>query len=246
MKTLLLQELKSWWLTKKAYINIIIWTIVANFMLLFLIFAGKSIPQEELVVDLAAKAQIAIGPITMFSIIGVIIITQESLISEILSGTTEWILSKPISRINYIFSKLLGSIANTSITIIIIPFIISVFIISISENLMINLTNILISIIMLLIYTIFYISLTTFLVIFTKNRITTLGIALGILFSQQILVNFIPDLIYISPMALSMNAIASLIGNNINSLTLQPVFLIILFTMIFIVGSVIKFKKNDF
>ena len=107
-------ENAAWWRTRRWIIHVVLWTVLVNGMLASVLWAPQ--PQTP------AQAQEQAGPDTtnplvlgtlLFVVVGglatgtgAIILMQGTILDEKKSGTAEWILSKPVSRSAFIWSKL--------------------------------------------------------------------------------------------------------------------------------------------
>src|SRR5512136_1513363 len=97
------KESRDWWGTRSWLVQVIIWTAILIGILATVLFA----PME----NEPAGGKAALGLMVFFVMagialpIGVIIMGQEEVLDEKRSGTAAWILSKPVSRIAFIFAK---------------------------------------------------------------------------------------------------------------------------------------------
>ena len=107
-------ENAGWWRTRRWIIHVILWTVLINGMLASVLWA----PRQQT----PAQSQEQAGPDTtnplvlgtlLFVVVGdlatgagAIILMQGTTLDEKKYGTTEWILSKPVSRSAFIWSKL--------------------------------------------------------------------------------------------------------------------------------------------
>ena len=99
------KENSKWWNTRKWLIQSVVWLILLNglhMMVLYLSGQESSVPIMNSFSSLTIFFAL-MGAMTPF---GVIIITQSAIIEEKKSGTAEWVLSAPLSREAFIFSKL--------------------------------------------------------------------------------------------------------------------------------------------
>jgi ABC-2 type transport system permease protein len=124
-----------WWRTSRWWMQTLIWLLIANGILFLVIgvapkmenqlgqdaqsfqvseSAGdsqQSLAEQGLSVFLK-MAGIAIG-------IGVVVLAQDTLIGEKQSGTAAWVLSKPVSRVAYILSKVISHSFGILITMVV-------------------------------------------------------------------------------------------------------------------------------
>ena len=67
----------------------------------------------------------------LFPAVGVVIIMQDTIVGEKREGTASWVLSKPLTRLAFVLSKVIANSVGVMVTMIIVPFCISFTIIAI-------------------------------------------------------------------------------------------------------------------
>lgn len=192
-------ELRSWFATRRWWVQIIIWTASVN--LIYFIVA-LSAPQSSVTLD---------STLMLFNIflglagpIGVSIVMQNTVVGEKRSGTAAWVLSKPVSRIAFILSKLIANGIGIAVTMILaqglIAYLISVFmlhfdlpILGFLAALGIHFVNILV-----------YLTLTLMLGTIFEHNGPVIGIPIAFLFVQNLSLSFFPSLVYVVPWTLAM------------------------------------------
>src|SRR5512133_615051 len=103
-------ELKSWFSTRRWWVQIIIWAACVN--LIFFIVALTT-PKSRASMDTTLMLfNIFMG---LAGPIGVSILMQTAVVGEKRSGTAAWVLSKPVSRTAFILSKLIANVAGMAI-----------------------------------------------------------------------------------------------------------------------------------
>ncbi len=106
---LVLNEFGRWWKTWRWITQILLWLVIVNGMMVFII-AGEAMTVE----------QILGGFLNMWGLIlpiGVTILGQDAIIQERQSGTAAWILSKPTSRSAFILGKATGNALGVLVAI---------------------------------------------------------------------------------------------------------------------------------
>src|SRR4030066_732137 len=113
------KENHLWWDTRKWLIQVAIWLVLINGVVLFISVIFPNLPKtkEELQTlsaseAAAVKAEIAKQGLNMFFVFsgliagaGVVVFAQDALIGEKRSGTAAWMLSKPVSRTAFLLGK---------------------------------------------------------------------------------------------------------------------------------------------
>jgi ABC-2 type transport system permease protein len=123
---LLRKENRLWWRTSRWWVQMLIWLAIANGILFMVIGIAPKMenpPGQDAKAQAAqasahpeqAQESLAILGLTVFLkiagiaiAIGVVVLTQDTLIGEKQSGTAAWVLSKPASRNAFILSKVIS------------------------------------------------------------------------------------------------------------------------------------------
>ncbi|MCL4248012.1 MAG: ABC transporter permease [Anaerolineae bacterium] len=116
---LLRHESATWWRTRRWWINILIWLVIANGTLFAMLStsgpdSGVPTTPEQRLTEATMVFMVMAG---IFGTVGAIIAMQGSVIDEKKSGTAAWIMSKPASRPAFVLAKL---VANTLALLIIV------------------------------------------------------------------------------------------------------------------------------
>ncbi|MFX1569300.1 MAG: ABC transporter permease subunit [Promethearchaeota archaeon] len=185
----------------------------------------------------------------LFPPIAVILILQDSIVGEKKSGTAAWVLSKPVSRKVFIFSKWLGNSLNIYITMALIPGIVSFFEITLMTGLTFSFFSFILTGLLLGMNLIFLISLTLMLGTFLKSPGAVAAIPMVFNFTQQFLIS-IPFAGYVLPTSIFFNQqenpiIASIIlGEQIFSFL--PIIITAALILLFLVIAFWRFEKEEF
>lgn len=222
------KENNRWWGRRRWWIQIVIWTTLLNGILAALLFV---LPQAALsdnqVITPAEIAQTGIEAFFSLSVlsvaIGSVILALDAIIQEKQTGTAEWLLSKPVSRSAFFLSKLFSNIIGITLIVIVLQAMIAYAQFSILGYPP-NLKFFLEAISIVILTSAFYLSLTLLLGVVLNNRGAILGICLGLLFGGQLMLNFIPELMYATPFGFGNLAAATAV-----SISLPPEFKIALF-----------------
>ncbi|MBD3406292.1 MAG: ABC transporter permease subunit [Candidatus Lokiarchaeota archaeon] len=106
---LMRKEFRAWFATNDWWQNALLWTALASFFALP--FLG----------DPPAAMFIFVIMSTIFTSIATIIITQEKILDEKRFGTAAWVLSKPVSRVSFILSKLIPNAVGLFFSMNLVP-----------------------------------------------------------------------------------------------------------------------------
>lgn len=124
----------GFWHSKKWIIQALVWLIILNAVLTKIWSTPTDIIPELLVgykasfsIELLVQNPLGLALMNFFLFAGIlpavaaVIAGQDALIGERQSGTAAWVLSKPISRTAYIFSKMAASTVGLFFTGVLIP-----------------------------------------------------------------------------------------------------------------------------
>ena len=252
LRNLLRKENGEWWQTKRWWIQMLVWLVVIDGFLLFLLIGvpqAASLSGQPLTdAEVFSTALDALFGIASMGIgIGVIIATQDEVIGEKLSGTAAWVLSKPSSRVAFYLSKLISNSFSTLILMICIPFL-GAFAIMLNKNPEMSIVGFLSAAGVLIVHTFFYLSLSLMVGVFAEKRSAVLAVTLAGLLGGQIMMNIVKELLYFTPFGLSqiMSAIVSQGPLGIPGLLWLPVGLTFLWSVIFILLSIWKIRRLEF
>lgn len=234
-------EMSRWWKSKDWIFQIILWTVVLNISLL-------GIMQDSTPEGFIGMFGLMFG---MFPSIAVIIIMQDVIIGERETGTIQWILSKPCSRMSFITSKLLSNSIGVIVSMVIVPGFVGYLLIFIIKGNVIDVLSYIAGLGILSLLLLFYLTLT--LMLGTINQQRGLAIGLPLLFNFGIITLFqnIKELFKYVPQGLffPINTDTSLVtsimlGKSVE--TYLPLILTTVYIVIFVIISLYKFNKEEF
>jgi ABC-2 type transport system permease protein len=157
--------------------------------------AGQNIDEGFMIFGVFAS----LGPA-----IAVVIVMQDAVVGEKLSGTASWILSKPASRQAFILSKLVANSLGVLVTMVLVPGIVAYAVLSIASSHLLGAVPFLGAFLVLWITQLFYLTFALMLGALLNSRGAVIGISLALLFLQQYLIGLLPLLRYALPWTLAM------------------------------------------
>jgi len=187
---------------------------------------------------------------TLWTAISIIIVMQGAIIDEKISGTAEWILSKPVSRNAFILSKIINNTLALTLFLFLIPGTIGIIQIKLMTKAPIEIWQLYLVLFVCWLHGIFYFSLSIMLGTVVNNRRIVMAIPLAYLIGQDFIgffVNTIPTDYLIRSLCLSgekMSLASSIIlGVPIESWI--PFILAILSIILFLIVGVLRFNKHE-
>jgi ABC-2 type transport system permease protein len=258
---LLRKENRDWWRTRRWLINTIIWLLLINgiaYAMLWVPVPDPASPDPETAERILLPAEQAVPSALMnlvimaglFTPIGAIITMQGVIIDEKKSGTAAWIMSKPVSRVAFIMSKLLANAVPLLLLSIVIQWI-GAYILLTARGGTFEPLAFAFGVALLGLHLLFYIALTLMLGTFFNDRAPVIAIPIGILFAAQFLMNSFPVMASLSPWGLifpngnEMPAIMQAISG-MPLTSLAPVIATIAWIVIFTVVAVWRFQREEF
>jgi ABC-type Na+ efflux pump permease subunit len=241
-KNLLLVELNEWWSGKSWIWTTLLWLGVANGMTYLVLAADPT-------ATVTTALTIFFLFLGLFPPIETILVMQDSLVEERISGTVSWILSKPVSRQSFIFAKWLGNSIFLLITIVAIPGIVGYFEISLLSGVILNPLNYTFGLLILTLYHLFFIECTLLLGTFKEKAGAVAAPPMIFNFAQQFL-QMIPFVGYFLPLSLVFNQMGGnpvIIGIILREelFSLLPVISIAFLVVSFLFLAVWQFEKQE-
>jgi ABC-2 type transport system permease protein len=245
LRNLLRGELGEWFGARRWLSQIILWAAVVNGILLA---AGLQMPKSG-----------AMDGLTIFNIfmgmgppVGVAILMMGAIVEEKRSGTAAWILSKPVSRTAFVLSKLIGNSVGVLVCIIIAQGLIGFSILRFVLHLSIAPAHFVAGMSAHLVHLLFYVTLGTMLGTLFQKPAPVVAIPIAFNFTQQ----YIPGLLHFLTNRLPWNigmpfgngqtpSIASALMLGLRPLTVVPVLVALLSSVVFVAVALVVFQRQE-
>ena len=250
-------ESAAWWRTRRWIIHVILWTVLINGMLASVLWTPQTPAQSQEQAGPDTTNPFVLGTL-LFVVVGglatgtgAIILMQGTILDEKKSGTAEWILSKPVSRSAFIWSKLCANGLAALLIMIVLQGVVAYLLVSARLGSAPPLIPFASGMGLLGLNLLFYISLTLMLGTLFDGRGAVLGIPLAILFGAQMLMGLAPWLSQIMPWTLIIPA-----GQNSLALTMlamqgqplptTPIYATAIWIVIFVGVALWRFAREEF
>jgi hypothetical protein len=171
LRNMLAKENFAWWRTRRWWIQILVAVLILNGSL-----ALNLRDPQRASVDLQAIN--FLNTSALFVPIFIVILTQDAILSERHSGTTSWVLSKPLQRPAFILSKLIAYGLGFLVTWVLIPNIIFYIQLVTAGRLGLSIPGFIGLIGLSFLNLLFYMTLALMLATLFNNRAPGLGISL--------------------------------------------------------------------
>lgn len=239
------------WLNRgKWIIQSILWSIVISGSIAFVLYLFTTLPaavKPDIINSYgmgAAALQLFFNISGFVSVVGVIIITHDVIISERESGTADWVLSKPLSRKAFVISKL--AVSTTWITLMAV--LLQGGLLLIIARLFGGAVDIIpfvkgLAIVWLVCF--FYITMTLLLGTMTTSRAVVLGISFFFFLLGGIVPLLFPESYYLTPWKLSDIAFSVSLSIAWSSKIVAPVIMTVIWSFIFTAGALWKIERIE-
>jgi ABC-2 type transport system permease protein len=257
---LLSKENGAWWRTRRWLVQSVIWLLILNGIVATVLWAvPNSAPdQAQGAAGVLQQAKYIEGLMIFIimcgiaPIIGAIIIGQDAIIDEKKSGTAAWVLSKPVSRVAFILSKLIANAFGLLITAIVVQGVIAYAQVSASAGHLLSIGGFLAALGLLFLNLLFYFTLTLMLGTLFDSRGPVLGIAFALLFGYQLFLGLAPWLAQIMPWAivtqtnLSSTPLAVMAALEQPLVSVTPILVTAAWCVLFISVALWRFNREEF
>jgi ABC-2 type transport system permease protein len=267
---LLHNENRLWWRTSRWWVQILIWLAIANGILFMVIGIAPKMenpPGQDAKAQAAqasahpeqAQESLAILGLTVFLkmagiaiSIGVVVLTQDTLIGEKQSGTAAWVLSKPASRGAFILSKVISHSFGILITMAVFQGGIAYLILFLVTGKAFPVLLYAGAIGMLFLSLLFWLALTVMLSALSNMRGLAIGIPLFLILGFTLFVEFAPWIADTMPWSLTSAVSATrpamgvslVLGQSIPSW--MPLVATVIGCLVFTLVAIWRFQKEEF
>ncbi|HSB65804.1 MAG TPA: ABC transporter permease subunit [Anaerolineales bacterium] len=249
LANMLAKENFAWWRTRRWWIQILVAALILNGSL-----ALNLGDHQGVYIDLEAINFLMTS--SLFVPIIVVILAQDAILSERHSGTTAWVLSKPLQRPAFIFSKLIAYGLGFFVTWVLIPNIIFYFQLVAAGREGLSIPGFIGLIGLSFLNLLFYMTLALMLATIFNNRAPGLGISILIAwagpmqFIAQPIEKFVPWLYDILPWKLMSGVgeppLAGYLALGAKLPTVLPIIATLLWCVLFVVVSIWRTGREEF
>jgi len=250
---LLAKENRTWWGTRRWWVQAGLWTVVVNGLMAFLLFAMPVMLQlNEDPADAASYDAVVQSVGALFQIgtvalaLGAILLSQDQILGERQSGVIEWVLSKPVSRASYFLSKLAADAMAVVVLLVALQSAIAYGLISLANGGLFPLIPFLAAAGGLAVNTLFYLALTLMMSVLTDNRGTLLGVTLGMLFGGLLVGSLMGTYSLFTPWSMTAALPAIALQTTLPLPTWLPLCVTVALTLLCIAVALWRFRTMEF
>lgn len=239
-------ELERWWKTRMWWVQCLIWVSIISILLGAILFSAQFPPPSD---EVAILFSIFAG---LFPAVGVVIIMQGAVVAEKKEGTAAWVLSKPVTRPAILFAKVIANSLGFLATMVVLPAGVAYLLYAIASGTPWHVPGFLAALGVIFLNNFFFVGLTLMLGTFFRSRGPVIGIALGLLFLQQYLVQLLPALRYllpwnlIVPMGDQVDAMVPCLIMGCVKLPITTLVVVVMESLLFISIGLWRFSREEF
>jgi ABC-2 type transport system permease protein len=260
---LLRKENRLWWRTSRWWVQTLIWLAIANGILFLVIGVAPKMEnppgqnssaqtgEAEMPLDiLGLTTFLKMAGITLA--IGVVVLSQDTLIGEKQSGTAAWVLSKPTSRSAFILSKAISNSLGILITMVAAQGCIAYLIIFLVTGKTFPILPYGGALGLLFLSLLFWLTLTLMLSALSNMRGLAIGLPIGLILGFIIFVKAAPWSVDYMPWSLTSAVSASRPAMAVNLVlglsipTWLPLIATVIGCLVFTLIAIWRFQKDEF
>ncbi len=240
-------EMGHWWLTRKWWVNCLIWSGTILFIVGGILFGKIEEPATAETVALVYSIFAGLVPA-----VAMIIMMQSAIVGEKKSGTAAWVLSKPLTRPAFILSKLFANSLGMLVNMVVVPGIVAYVLVALGTGTAWKLPGFLAALGVIFLCIFYFLSLTLMLGTLFNSRGPVMGISLGLLLMQQFIVNGLPFLgkllpwNLIIPVGEQVDAVVPCLLTGSHNYSVLPIISVALQSAIFVLVGLYRFNREEF
>jgi len=245
LNNLLHGELVRWFGTRQWWVQVLIWAAVANGIPLMAVLGAPDSAGMEL--PMLFNVFLGIG-----APIGVCILMQDAIVGEKQSGTAAWVLSKPVSRLAFLTSKLVGNGLGIAATMVLAPGLLMYLASALIMDTTLPPLGFLAGLGAHLANLFFYVGLTLLLGARYDHVAPVIGLPLAFLFAQQYLPGLAPELMHAIPWSLTAPpsgstepSVATALMTGVPAVSYLPLVTTLAVAVLCVAGAIWIFHRQD-
>jgi ABC-2 type transport system permease protein len=245
-------EYSAWFKSSRWWKHLLMWFLIINGMMGTMIYAtaeaakdGNEGPPMFLMYGIFGGMTVAFG---------VMIIMQRVIVGEKRSGTAAWVLSKPVTRTAFVFSRLAINTIAIMLTSVIVPG--AIFYITLglfSELGWLPPLGFIAGILMFVLQIFYWITLVLMMGTLVESSGVVIGVPMALFFAFWMVPGLIPSVNYISPLLLifspdpdHINALSASFMAGEPVFSWLPLIATVVSCVIFVAVAIYRFNRQEF
>jgi ABC-type transport system involved in multi-copper enzyme maturation permease subunit len=251
---MLRKENSLWWGTRKWWVQTLIWLLISNGIIAFILWVIPMIdPSEDMNLNASGVNELTrvfLQLETFFTSIGVMVLSQGLIVNEKKDGTAAWVLANPVSRSSFIFSKLVGHGWAMFIILIVVQSLVVYLQLALKAGMYFNPVPFIAATGVLCVLLLFYLVLALMLGTLFNATGPVIGIsiavAIGMILLPQILGGLVPWLVAILPNRLADMALVIVVVQKLPADWYFPMVSTGVLIVLFIALAIVRLGREEF
>jgi ABC-type transport system involved in multi-copper enzyme maturation permease subunit len=239
------EENGRWWDTRKWLVQSVVWLLIINGISSI---ALVQLRHTEATFTLSGFVGVFAGLMGWMVAFGIIILTQSDVVQEKESGTAEWVLSSPLSRVSFILSKLLVNLVWLLAILVLLQGVVFNLVIEVLGAGSLPWPNLAQGLALQGLQLVFWLSLVLMLGTFFRSRNPVIGVPLIFLFLQTLVPTIVgPSNSWVSlvlPHTLPEYSAYLMNGEPLPSLV--PIVTMVGASFVFVLLAILRFNREEF
>jgi ABC-2 type transport system permease protein len=253
-RNMLRKENSTWWGTRKWWVQTLIWVFISNSVIAFILWGIPLFDHSANTTVAGSGAyeliRVFIQMESFFATFGVMVLAQGLIVNEKKFGTAAWMLSNPVSRSSFIYSKLLGHGWAILIILVAIPSLFAYLQVALKAGSFFNPLPLVYATGVICLFLVLFLALALMLGTLFTSTGPVIGIPIAFFIAMsllpQILGGYLPWLISILPSRLTELALLIVMNQSLPADWYLPVISALVLTVIFIIVAVLRFAREEF
>jgi ABC-2 type transport system permease protein len=239
------EENGRWWNTRKWLVQSAFWLLLINGVSLAALFQLR---QDTATFSWGEIVGVFTGLMGWMAAFGVIILTQSDVVEEKQSGTAEWVLSAPLSRVSFVLSKVFVNLAWLLVIVVLLQGVVFALAMELLNVGTIPWPGLLLGLGLQGLGLVFWLCLSIMLGTLFRSRSPVIGVPLVFLFLQRLVPTLFGSLSasvsLVLPERLPEYSTNAFLGSPVPSLL--PVVAVIAASIFFVVLAILRFSREEF
>jgi ABC-2 type transport system permease protein len=259
LRNMLRRENRRWWRLRSLLWLLIVWTVLVNGLIVVLGISIPNLTAEGEPVDPALVQNVMAGIFFLVGglaiALGAIIRGHDSVLKERESGTAAWMVSKPVSRSDFVMSKMIANGIGMLATIVLVQGVITYVLIALTLGRPPDAVSFFSGLSLLGLNCVFFVALAVSLSTLFSSRGITLGLPILVAMGGFVLAllcrysGIMPSLAaqlnVLSPANLNLLAWNAAGGTALSGTDMITVIAAIVWVAIFLAAALVKFERTE-
>jgi len=254
LANLLRKENNLWWGTRKWWVQTLVWLFISNGVIALILW-GIPLFDPSATTNVNASSfnellKVFLQLELFFTPFGVMVLSQGLIVNEKKFGTAAWVLSNPVSRSSFIFSKLFGHGWAMFIILVVVQSLVAYLQLALKAGNVYNPVPFISATGVTCLYLLFYLVLALMLGTLFNSTGPVIGIPIALMIGMsllpQIFGRLIPWLVLILPSSLTDLALAVGAGQSLPAGWYYPLISTGILIVIFITVAIVRLGREEF